>query len=456
MLKIVEVCLNKKDKMIKKSPLKSKINLLVEIFGLSKNDMQVLEICVFYKVFKDFNCLFSLINKRFKDSYNLQLPTIAVLSQLSDVEVSESLKKLQKLGFLDNYNDICHSALTLFLNHGIKSKSGILDCFLSKPLLPSLKMDDFNHMKVEASDILEIIKTAANSQIKGINILFWGGAGTGKTEFTKTITKNAGLKLYDVAFQMNDRELTREERIADLVRKQAILKDSKNTCFLFDEAEDVMCSHFLNRIPKAYMNRLLENNTAPIFWTTNDISNIDKAFLRRMTYAVEFKELSDESRLNIWKKELKKNDLQIDEKKLIELNNSYNIPPALITNAINTIKMTNGSQNDFEKCIKSIAVLINDGKNIRKNPVNVCENYNIGLINANLNIENLTEKIVQKGKLNFSLCLYGQSGTGKSAYARYLAKQIGIKVLLKRASDLMSPYVGQTEINIAQAFEEVT
>lgn len=52
------------------------------------------------------------------------------------------------------------------------------------------------------------------------------------------------------------------------------------------------------------------------------------------------------------------------------------------------------------------------------------------------------------------MCLYGQSRTGKSAYAKYLAEKLGIKAILKKASDLMSPYVGETEINIAKAFKE--
>ena len=68
--------------------------------------------------------------------------------------------------------------------------------------------------------------------------------------------------------------------------------------------------------------------------------------------------------------------------------------------------------------------------------------------------KNLTEKIKQSGKLNFSLCLYGEPGTGKSLYARYLAKEIGCEVILKRASDLMSKWVGETEQNIADAFAE--
>jgi SpoVK/Ycf46/Vps4 family AAA+-type ATPase len=56
--------------------------------------------------------------------------------------------------------------------------------------------------------------------------------------------------------------------------------------------------------------------------------------------------------------------------------------------------------------------------------------------------------------VNFSLCLYGVPGSGKSAYARYLAEHLKMKILHKRASDLLSKWVGESEQNIAAAFAE--
>ena len=83
-------------------------------------------------------------------------------------------------------------------------------------------------------------------------------------------------------------------------------------------------------------------------------------------------------------------------------------------------------------------------------------NYRIDLINCKPDINDLTEKIKQCGKLNFSLCLYGQPGTGKSLYAKYLAKQLNIPVVYKRASDIFSKWVGETEQNIKQLFTQGT
>ena len=62
--------------------------------------------------------------------------------------------------------------------------------------------------------------------------------------------------------------------------------------------------------------------------------------------------------------------------------------------------------------------------------------------------------IIQTKKLNFSLCLYGQPGTGKSEYAKHLAKTLGIDIVTKKASEILDMYVGGTEENIANAFSE--
>ena len=68
--------------------------------------------------------------------------------------------------------------------------------------------------------------------------------------------------------------------------------------------------------------------------------------------------------------------------------------------------------------------------------------------------EKLAKRVTAQGGVHFSLCLYGVPGSGKSAYARFLAEKLKMRVLHKRASDLISMWVGETEKNIAAAFAE--
>ena len=59
-------------------------------------------------------------------------------------------------------------------------------------------------------------------------------------------------------------------------------------------------------------------------------------------------------------------------------------------------------------------------------------------------------KTVEKG----TNCCYGPPGTGKTAWAAWLAEELDMPLLLKQGSDLLNRYVGGTEQNIAQAFEQ--
>ena len=80
--------------------------------------------------------------------------------------------------------------------------------------------------------------------------------------------------------------------------------------------------------------------------------------------------------------------------------------------------------------------------------------FNPALLNTDTDLSLLTKRISNLPQRNFSLCLYGVSGTGKSAFAEYLAQSLNMPVVKKKCSDLLSMWVGGTEKSIASAFAE--
>ena len=86
--------------------------------------------------------------------------------------------------------------------------------------------------------------------------------------------------------------------------------------------------------------------------------------------------------------------------------------------------------------------------------------YSIEGLNTSHNLKEVVSAMqgydVQPNTKNLSMAmlLYGMPGTGKSEFVYYLGHVLKKEVLLKRASDIQSMWVGQTEKNIADAFAE--
>lgn len=53
-----------------------------------------------------------------------------------------------------------------------------------------------------------------------------------------------------------------------------------------------------------------------------------------------------------------------------------------------------------------------------------------------------------------NLLLYGIPGTGKTQFAEYIASELGLPLICRSASDLLSKWLGESEKNIAKAFED--
>ncbi len=303
---------------------------------------------------------------------------------------------------------------------------------------------------VEAAHLaLRLMKQAKHH--KGFNILLYGDPGTGKTSFAKVMAKAAKLNLYPVGV-CNCGEEEKNYRLQQFYRKQFLLKNVKNACLLFDEGED-MFSSLETRTSKMEINNLLENNEVPVIWTTNKIHRMDPAFIRRFTLAVYFNEPPVSVRQKIWNKYLTENKIRCVKEDTLMLAKKYQVPPSMIAGAARAARMAKGDLNTVKDHLSFMRQAMQGGyKKPEEN--NMLLEFEPELLNTDINLDRLTQQIAQLGKLNFSLCLYGASGTGKSAYARYLAEQLNLEIMHCRASDLISPYVGKTEQNIARAFAQ--
>lgn len=80
--------------------------------------------------------------------------------------------------------------------------------------------------------------------------------------------------------------------------------------------------------------------------------------------------------------------------------------------------------------------------------------FDFGMVNCNADLKILTKKLKASKQTNYGILLYGESGCGKSYYGQYLAQELGMPIIKRRASDLIDKWVGATEKNIREAFKE--
>lgn len=79
-------------------------------------------------------------------------------------------------------------------------------------------------------------------------------------------------------------------------------------------------------------------------------------------------------------------------------------------------------------------------------------NYRLDILNADCDLAEVRERLIRhrQGRL----CLYGPPGTGKTAFGRYLAETLDMPLMVRCASDILSPWVGMTEQSMAEMFRQ--
>lgn len=431
------------------SQLQQKVELVTELLKLSDVEKEILGYYVRLKFDADVenlkNTLFGHCNdRRTHSSFFLRYTQNQIDNYLSPSD------KLISCGLLEMEYDgdiiLGEKGAQLF-SQRFKTVTDLKKIILGEHLVPTLQWKNFKHLG-DKEFCAKLLKSGVSSKYKGINILLYGEPGTGKTEFAKTLCHKAKVELYAIGEKIDDKK-----RLECLNMAQNTLHKSDKVCFLIDEADDLMDEK------KIHINRILENNTTPCIWIVNSIRYWDKAYLRRFTYAMDFKKPSLETRTEIVKNSLKQYNIKIDNKKAEELAKEYNLTPSFIATAAKSAKIVKGGIKEVCQNLDALEKAYNNGadkpkKTEKKKDEKKPLDFNVLLLNTDTDLGRLAEQIKELKKTKFSLCLYGASGTGKSAYAEYLAEQLKMSVVKKRCSDLLSMWHGETEQNIAKAFSE--
>ncbi len=329
-----------------------------------------------------------------------------------------------------------------------------------------LEWADFDHIAEGRDHIERLIRGALQRGAAGVNVLLYGPPGTGKTEFCKVLAARLGATLYGVGEADDDGdEPSRRERLQDLRLAQRLLRRNGGSLLLFDEMEDLLWDSagggmFLFGQPlfagarggssKVYMHRLLERAPAPTLWTMNDAGPVSPALLRRMMFSLELRPPTAAVRARIWARQLEHHGIEAGPDEAVALAREFAATPGVAAGATAAARISGGGIDTVRRGVRGLSRLLG----CEAPPQGTPPRFDPALIHADINPVALADRLVAGGNPRFSLCLQGPPGTGKSAFVRYLAERMGLEIMQKRASDLMSMWVGETEKEIAGAFAE--
>ena len=328
---------------------------------------------------------------------------------------------------------------------------------LGQPCRTNLGWDDFAHIP-EADMAATVLRAAAAGAERGIHVMLVGFPGTGKTELAKTLATQSGLSLYAAGEAENEagKEPSRSERSASLRLTMALLGNRRDSAVLLDEAEDVLDSarsfgQKRDAFSKAFLHRMLESSPIPVIWTCNHIDWMEPATLRRMTLVLRVGVPNEAGRERIWRRVLDGEGLSLGEDAATRLAARWEASAGIAAGAARAARLAGGGENSLQTALSGVARAVGVSRSARKR----IEIFDPELIVCADNVVFIADRLARPdAPRGWSLCLSGASGTGKTAFAHHLAGRLGVKLLQKRASDLLSMWVGGSERQIATAFAE--
>lgn len=330
-------------------------------------------------------------------------------------------------------------------------------------------MESFSCKESDSKLVQTLLKGGQN-----INILLYGAPGSGKTEFAKSVINSVGKK---VLMFKNEVEIDENSNAIFALTRISALNQGKDCVIVVDEADKLLSTAnqktIFGSIPsdiKGPINKMLEESKNQIIWITNYTKQIDESTKRRFTFSLEFNPMPEKTLRNITESKL--SDIQMNDKmrsEITDLCSKYKITGASIENVKKMILSVNESEKEASEEerlseIKSILVsnstLLNGKAKMREKQ---CASYDMSVLNTSVEPEKIVKMIEnakrfsEKNKGSESgvrLLFYGVSGTGKTEFARYIADKLEKKINVKRVSDIMNCYVGESEKNVAAAFRE--
>ena len=254
-----------------------------------------------------------------------------------------------------------------------------------------------------------------------------------------------------------------------------------------DEADCVLnTEHFFSKQgDKGWLTEFLDHSPMPTLWISNSVEGTHEAVLRRFSYNLHFRPFTRSERLSLWRTVRRGHPLRrhLSDALIQDMAARYRVSAGGIATALQSLSSIYQGQ---EPCVgeihRSLEELLERHAEVldsRPQPKTIASGreYDLGLLHTDPSTHEIVDALCasiasreqraggvaglratrrSSEQSGLNLLFWGLPGTGKTEFAHHLASKLNLELLVRRASDLQSPWIGETERHIRQAFEEAS
>lgn len=331
----------------------------------------------------------------------------------------------------------------------------------------TLPLKDFHVPSDQIRHLLRLLKKKGEEPV---HVLLYGASGTGKTSLVRSLAAECGVKAWFVTSREKDSDAARR---ASLTACLQMASRYEGAFVVVDEAERLLDTEVTfghDTKDKAWLNDFMEQPGRRVIWITNEVEHLDPAVRRRFSFSIHFEKLGVKERVAVWRQIMKRAGLsrRFSEPVMTELSVRYPVEAAVIQKAVSQASGLSRTRKDFhaalDRILQAHVTLQANGEFRAEAARREVEEFSLDGVCMEGDAAAFMERCrrvdaAMRGKAPLrpgcaTMLFYGPPGTGKTALAGYMAKALGRACISRRASDLMGPFVGLTEQNIAGAFRE--
>lgn len=299
---------------------------------------------------------------------------------------------------------------------------------------------------------------------KGVNLLLYGAANLDKQTVLRSLVKATGR----TAYQLTRLEDAWGQTAAHAyIAQRALAKEQPDSLLVVDrpaEILDAQPSQFLASLFGLDLDRsdvapfdelMLTANPLPTVWLAGSTSTLNPDTVARFIFHAGLQKARREDRRTQLEELVSTLDLASETKKALlrlEDTSAVQLQTALRAAELSGATTAEAREAALVQAVKRSLTAMS--RAVQPKTKESVTEYSLRFLNCSgrFGPKEILQSLRKRGK--GTLCVYGLPGTGKTQYVEYIAEALGKPLVAKRASDLLSKWVGESEQKIAALFEE--